>query len=243
MNLTNEDRELLDRHFEQDLTELEETQFQQKLADDDNFRQAVHLRELIHERVQAYGAAQLKEQLKANLAAQRDTTEWEEDDEESSRKEAPVRPLFGTTPTVRWAIAASFAILVAAAIVFVTQRGTPDGAPLAVEDSTKIEAPVSGGQQQAPTYAGTDTYTASYPIATEQTEAVAHALLIVDETRTEAAYQVRSDTLFVYYPQDIYAEILAVSDEENETILQINEDRYRIAPAADGSEKPLVILE
>ena len=166
MNLTNEDRELLDRHFEQDLTEIEETQFQQKVASDDEFRQAVRLRELIHERVEAYGAAQLKEQLKANLAAQRGTIEEEDESQES--EEATVRPLFGSPATVRWAIAASLALVLAAAVVFLNLSGSSDGdGSVAVEDTTKTDAPVTGGQVEAPNYAGTDTYTSSYVIASK----------------------------------------------------------------------------
>ncbi|MGD1891212.1 MAG: hypothetical protein ACFB15_11540 [Cyclobacteriaceae bacterium] len=241
MNLTDEDRELLDRHFEQDLTELEETKFQQKLAGDDEFRQAVRLRELIHERVQANGAAQLKEQLKANLASQRSAFEENNGEEsESNEDETPVRPLFGNASVTRWAIAASLVAIIAAGIIFLNIRdsSTGDGS-IAVEDTTKTEAPVTGGQVEAPTYAGTDTYEISYPITTEGTQQIKQALLVIDETRTEAAYEVRSDTLFVYYPQDIFTETLEVIDREDETILRINEDEYQI----DSSVQKLLPLE
>ena len=242
MNLTNEDRELLDRHFEQDLTEIEETQFQQKVASDDEFRQAVRLRELIHERVEAYGAAQLKEQLKANLAAQRGTIEEEDESQES--EEATVRPLFGSPATVRWAIAASLALVLAAAVVFLNLSGSSDGdGSVAVEDTTKTDAPVTGGQVEAPNYAGTDTYTSSYVIASKGISQVAHALLVIDENRTEATYQLVDDTLRVYYPQDIFADPLQLVNQKGGVILQINEDYYAIDLTEAATEQPLTAQE
>ncbi|MEO0331880.1 MAG: hypothetical protein AAF223_09365 [Bacteroidota bacterium] len=242
MNLTNEDRELLDRHFEQDLTEIEETQFQQKVASDDEFRQAVRLRELIHERVEAYGAAQLKEQLKANLAAQRGTIE--EEDESPESEEAAVRPLFGSPATVRWAIAASLALVLAAAVVFLNLSGSSDGnGSIAAEDTTKTDVPVTGGQVEAPNYAGTETYTSSYAIASEGISQVAHALLVIDENRTEATYQLVDDTLRVYYPQEIFADPLQLVNQENGVVLQINEDFYPIDLTEAVTERLLTVQE
>ncbi|MEM6843671.1 MAG: hypothetical protein AAF632_15695 [Bacteroidota bacterium] len=242
MNLTNEDRELLDRHFEQDLTDIEESQFQQKVASDDEFRQAVRLRELIHERVQAYGAAQLKEQLKVNLATQRATIEEEIESQESG--EATVRPLFGSPATVRWAIAASLALVLAAVVVFLNLPDTSNGnSPVAVGDTTKTEAPVTGGQVEAPNYAGTETYTSSYPIVTEDISQVTAALLIIDESRTEATYQLVDDTLRVYYPQEIFADPLQLVNRGDEVILQINEDSYPIDLAEAAIEQLLTSRE
>ncbi|WKN44422.1 hypothetical protein [Tunicatimonas pelagia] len=244
MNLTNEDRELLDRHFEQDLTETEETQFQEKVASDDEFRQAVRLRELIHERVEAHGAAQLKEQLKANLAAQRGTIEEEEEEESQESDEATVRPLFVSPNTVRWAIAASLALVLAAAVVFLNLSDSSNGnGQVAVEDTTKTDAPVTGGQVEAPSYAGTDTYTSSYAIASEGISQVAHALLVIDESRTEATYQLIDDTLRVYYPQEIFADPLQLVNQDGGIVLQINEESYLIDLAGSATEQPLTTQE
>ena len=242
MNLTNEDRELLDRHFEHDLTDQEETIFQQKLTDDEAFRQAFRLRELIHERVEVFGAAQLKESLKSQLSAMREETEIT--DEQVEIEEIPVRSLHDTISAARWMIAASIVAVIAAGILFLHNRSdAPDGAAIATQDDTKTENPVSGGQVPAPSYGGTDTYTSAYPIATDQSQQVAEAVLIIDESRTAAAYRVSPDTLFVYYPQDIYVETLQLTDDENTVILQINDDRYRLSLSGNDTEQPLRPLE
>ena len=230
MNLTNEDRELLDRHFEQDLTEPETALLQQKLAEDETFRQAFRLRELIHERIQVQGAAQLKATLKAQLAAQRSGAE------EKTARETPVRSLLGTP--LRWAVAASVGVVAAAALFFTLRNDPDEPVSVTAQDTVTTERPAI---QQPPTYAGTDTYSTAYPIATDQTQRVAHAVLLIDETRTDAAYRLGTDTLFVYYPQGITTEILTLKDSANALLLQIDKDRYQLDPAVvTDTEQPLL---
>lgn len=233
MSLTNEDRDLIDRQFDQELTEPEQQQFDERLKQDD-FRQAVYLRELVQERVRAVGREQLKDRLKDDLRAQRAETVVEPEEPRTK-----VRPMFGSSPPggfklgnpVRWAIAASVVIALAAALfILLPQRN--DESPTVAEGTEEPTQPVRGNRTETPTYGGAEAY-GQYDIATEGAEIVQSAILQVDASRSEAQFQMIDGTLYIYYPTELPEDATLELAEENDMIMvTIEGDIYRIDPAA-----------
>lgn len=235
MSLTNEDRDLIDRQFDHELSEQEQAQFDEKLAQDEDFRQAVRQQEFIHERIQAVGREQLKNRLKDDLRAQR--TEASEEEEE--KKGATVRPMFGgpmLRGPVRWAIAASVVVVLAAALFLLLPQWNDADVPVA-EDTEEPVQPVTGNQTETPTYGGADAY-GQYDIATGGAGMIQVAILQVDPSRPEAQFQMIDGTLYIYYPTELPEDATLELNEENSMIfVTIEGNTYRIDPATLTSDE------
>ena len=224
MSLTNEDRDLIDRQFDHELNDQEQAVYQEKLAQDEAFRQAVYLHELIEERAQAVGREQLKNRLKDDLRAQRSDTSVDKD-------EAVVRPMFDGL--MRWAIAALVIIALTAALFILLPQWNNSGPSVAEETAPPPAMP--GQKTETPTYGGAEAY-GQYTIATEGAEMIQAAILQVDTSRPTAQFQMIDGTLYIYYPTELPEEATLELKEENSMIfVTIEGNRYQIDPEALSS--------
>ena len=232
MSLTNEDRDLIDRQFDHELNDQEQAVYQEKLAQDEEFRQAVYLHELIEERAQAVGREQLKNRLKEDLRARRTDASTDE----TETKEAVVRPIFPNA--VKWAIAASVVVALAAALfLLLPQRNGAEGPPVAEENATSPTEAMPGQQTETPTYGGAEAY-GQYDIATEGADMIQTAILQVDTSRPTAQFQMVDGTLYIYYPTELPEDATLALDEENSMIyVTIEDNRYQINPESLSSDE------
>ena len=228
MSLTNEDRDLIDRQFDHELSDQEQAVYQEKLAADEEFRQAVYLHELIEERAQAVGREQLKDRLKGDLRTQRSEAAGD-------KHEAAVRPMFPSA--VKWAIAASVVVALAAALfLLLPQRNGTEG-PSVVEETTPPTEAMPGQQTETPTYGGAEAY-GQYDIATEGAEMIQAAILQVDTSRPTAQFQMRDGTLYIYYPTELPEDATLELTEENSMIfVMIEGNQYQIDPELLSSDE------
>ncbi len=228
MSLTNEDRDLIDRQSDQELNDQEQALYREKLAQNEEFRQAVFLHELIEERAQVVGREQLKNRLKDDLRAQRSETSMEE-------RDAIVRPMFSAP--IKWAIAASVVVVLAAALfIMLPQRNSGDN-PQVADDREQPNAPVTGQQTETPTYGGAEVY-GQYDIASEGAEMIQAAILQIDTSRPTAQFQMIDDTLYIYYPAELPEDANLELNEENDMIFVIIEgDTYQIDPVSLSSDE------
>ena len=240
MSLTNEDRDLIDRQFDHELNDQEQATYQEKLAQDEEFRQAVYLHELIEERAQSVGREQLKNRLKEDLRARRS-------EEEAGDEEAVVRPISGSPAfggstlggPMRWAIAASVVVALAAALFFLLpQWNVEEGPAVAEEADTEQPTEAMPGQQtETPTYGGAEAY-GQFDIPTEGATMIQAAILQVDTSRPAAQYQMRDGTLYIYYPNELPEDATLELSEENSMIfVTIEGNRYQIDPETLSSDE------
>ena len=232
MSLTNEDRDLIDRQFDNELNDQEQATYQQKLTQDEEFRQAVYLHELIEERAQAVGREQLKNRLKEDLRAQRS----EASVDEAEVEETKVRPMFPNA--VKWAIAASVVVALAAALfLLLPQRNGAEGPTVAEEGTPPPTEAMPGQQTETPTYGGAEAY-GQYDIVTAGASMIQAAILQVDTSRPTAQFQMRDGTLYIYYPTELPEDAnLELTEEDSMIFITIEGDRYQIDPERLSSDE------
>ena len=235
MSLTNEDRDLIDRQFDNELNDQEQATYHEKLAQNEEFRQAVYLHELIEERARAVGREQLKHRLKEELRAQRSETSTDDDDTKEA-KEATVRPMF--PGAVKWAIAASVVVALAAALfLLLPQRDGVEGPSVAEEKTPPPTEAMPGQQTETPTYGGAEVY-GQYDIPTEGATMIQTALLQVDASRPSAQYQMTDGTLYIYYPSELPEDAtLELTEEDSIIFVTIDGNTYQIDPETLSSDE------
>ena len=236
MSLTNEDRDLIDRQADHELDDQEQALYREKLTQNEEFRRAVVLHELIEERAQVVGREQLKNRLKDDLRTQRAETAADEHD-------AVVRPMFGTP--IKWAIAASVIIALAAALFIMLPQWNSSSNPPVAGSTEQPDAPVTGQQAETPTYGEAEVY-GQYDITTEGAEMIQAAILQVDTSRPAAQFQMRDGTLYVYYPTELPEDAQLELNEENDLIfVTIEDNTYQIDPVSlsSGEAQDLELVE